>query len=57
MTLYKPPTKVVTTQVTYLSMVNRADPDWARLKRMEVEYEMSNGRIFTGDPNHRGAYD
>lgn len=54
--LYKPPTKVVTTQIPYLAMVTQADPDFERRKHREVEYEFS-GRVFVSNPYDRGAYD
>lgn len=61
-TRYRPPTKVSTNEVTFLSLVLRADPDWARAKHREQEYPdlagqgFANGRIFYADGTRRGAY-
>ena len=55
MAVYNPPTKVSTLEMPYLAMVTRADPDWARLKHREIEYEFQ-GRVFRADPAVRGAY-
>ncbi len=52
---YNPPTQVTTLNVPYAALVNRADPDYQRRKRREVEYEFS-GRVFYADPNVRGAF-
>jgi hypothetical protein len=52
--LYKPPTRVSSTQMPYLALVTSADPDWARLKRREIEYDFQR-RNFFGDPTVRGA--
>lgn len=53
--LYKPPTQVTTRQVPFLSLVVQADPNWARGKFFDVEYEFS-GRYFYANPYQRGAY-
>lgn len=53
--LYKPPTKVVTTQFPWLALVSAADPDFQRKKHREVEYEFA-GKNFFADPTVRGAY-
>lgn len=55
MARYQPPTRVTTTEMPYLTLVMRADPDWASMKHRETEYEFSK-RVFIGDPDHRGAY-
>ena len=57
--LYKPPTKVTTTQVPWLSIVQRADPNFERAKHHEQEYApwySGQGRTFYADPYRRGAY-
>lgn len=53
--LYKPPTRVVTTEVPYLALVTQYDPDFERRKHREVEYAFQ-GRVFLGDPYVRGLY-
>jgi hypothetical protein len=53
--LYRPPTKITTIEIPWIAVVSRADPDWARFKHREIEYEFSR-RNFYGDPYHRGAY-
>jgi len=55
MALYRPPTRVATTQVPYLSLVTAADPDFERRKHREVEYEFQ-GKVFLADPYVRGIY-
>ena len=42
--------------IPWLALVTRADPDFPRAKRRDVEYEMSSGRKFMADPTDRGAY-
>lgn len=54
MALYRPPTRVSTTEIPYLALVTSADPDFERRKHREVEYEFS-GRVFLADPYVRGA--
>ena len=53
--LYKPPTKVTTTQIPYLALVTQADPNFSRLKHREIEYYFDH-RVFRADPYIRGAY-
>lgn len=53
--LYRPPTRVVTTQIPYLALVTQADPEFERRKHREVEYEFSS-RVFVADPYVRGSY-
>lgn len=53
---YLPPTRVVTTEIPYLALVNQADPEFERRKHREVEYAF-DGRAFLADPYNRGAYD
>jgi hypothetical protein len=53
--LYKPPTAGSTVQIPYLSLVQRADPDWQRLKFRDIEYETAN-KLFWANPYVRGAY-
>jgi len=43
-------------QIPWLTLVIRADPDFARARHREVEYETSSARVFTADPTARGAY-
>lgn len=54
---YKPPTKVRTVQVPFLTLVLRADPDFQRAKRREPFYEGSNGRTFYGNNATSGPYE
>ena len=49
--------KGTNTQIPWLTLVVRADPDFARAKHREVEYETSGARVFNADPTTRGAYD
>lgn len=53
--LYKPATRVSTTEVPYLALVTQYDPDFERRKHREVEYQFA-GRVFLGDPYVRGLY-
>jgi len=41
---------------TWKSIVLAADPDFEAEKKRELEYEMSNGREFRGNPATRGPY-
>lgn len=43
-------------EVTILSLVKKADPDWQKERSREREYVFSNGRVFTADRSKRGAY-
>lgn len=52
---YNPPTRTAVLSMPYLAMVNRADPDWAYLRKREVEYEFSNRR-FVANPDKAGSY-
>jgi len=54
--MYKPPTKVVTTETPWLAMVTRADPEFARQKFREVFYERSDGKVFIENPYQQGPY-
>lgn len=57
MALYKPPTRVVTTQMPYLALVTSADPDWARGKFREIEYPATNGGSnLIANPYNRGSF-
>lgn len=38
------------------NLVREVDPEWEKGRRREVEYRMSNGRVFMVDPTKRGAY-
>jgi hypothetical protein len=53
--LYKPPTRVVSSEVPYLALVTQYDPDFERRKHREIEYAFE-GRAFLADPYVRGAY-
>lgn len=54
-TLYRPPTKVSTMSVPWLSVVTRSDPDWARDRHREIQYEFTNRRWYV-NPDVDGAY-
>lgn len=54
--LYRPATKVQTSQVPYLALVTQADPDFERRKHREPQYEFS-GRVFFADPYTSNSYD
>ena len=54
--LYKPPIGVTTVSIPYQAIVTRADPNWARYKFREIEYEFS-GKVFIANPYKRGPYD
>jgi hypothetical protein len=56
MALYKPNTRVATTQMPYLALVSSADPEFQRRKHREVEYEWASGKVSIADPYVRGAY-
>lgn len=56
MALYRPPTKVTTLEIPFLTLVQKADPDHERFKHREIEYVMPGGRVFRADPYVRGAY-
>lgn len=57
MARYLPPTRVVTRERPWLSMVNQADPDFERRKHREVEYVSSLGKAFSiADPYQRNVY-
>ena len=45
-----------TIERTYLSLVNQRDPQRRKELLNEPEYEFSNGRVFTANRAHRGAY-
>jgi hypothetical protein len=47
--------RVVSTARPWLVLVTQADPNFARDKRHEIEYEFS-GRFFYADRSKRGAY-
>lgn len=60
-TRYRPPTKVQSTEIPWLSMVNAADPERARALHHEQIYPedrngFSNGRKFFGNNAKLGAY-
>jgi hypothetical protein len=47
--------RVVSTSRPWLVLVAQADPNFARDKHHEIEYEFS-GRFFYADRSKRGAY-
>lgn len=49
---YPQPTRL---EMPFKVLVIRADPDFERAKRREVQYEFT-GRIFRGDNSRSGAY-
>lgn len=53
--LYKPPTRVTTSEVPYLALVTQSDPDFERRKHREVEYTFT-GKALLADPYIRGLY-
>ena len=52
---YNPPTRVHSIEVPWKALVLRADPDFERELRNEVEYEFPH-RTFTANRAKRGAY-
>lgn len=40
----------------FLSFIIAADPEWSKNSKEVVEYEMSNGKQFTGRTEDRGPY-
>jgi len=52
---YFPPTRVVTLQTPFLAIVTRADPDWARARHYEPQFEFT-GRTFYVNQDIDGAY-
>lgn len=53
MARYSPPQSLT---MPFKVLVQRADPDYERDKRNQVEFEFSNGRVFKHNPNTRGPY-
>lgn len=56
-TPYRPPTKVTNVVIPFLTIVQRADPDFQRAKKREPYYHFANGRTFYGDNATTGPYD
>lgn len=52
---YNPPTKVVTREQPFLTLVTEVDPYWAHAKFREVQYEFQN-RVIRYNPYYAGAY-
>jgi hypothetical protein len=52
-TIYPP--QVTSVEIEWISLVTRADKDFYKSRRNEIEYEFT-GRTFTADPLTRGAY-
>lgn len=50
-----PEQRVTSTEVPLETLIKRADPDFYKNRKREVEYEFS-GRKKTADPSTRGAY-
>ena len=42
--------EVKTVEISYLSVILKADPDFYAKRKREKLYEFSNGREFLGDP-------
>lgn len=55
-TRYKPPTRVISTVIPYLTIVNAADPDLQRETRREPFYEFTK-HTFYGNNFKSGAYE
>jgi len=54
---YRPPTLVTATEIPWLSVVQRADPDFEQDRHREYVYgPFENGRWFWVDPTNTGAY-
>jgi hypothetical protein len=53
--LYRPPNKVVQINQSILTLVNRVDPDYERLKHWDAEHVFSN-KVFYKDPTQMGAF-
>ena len=50
--------KVSQVEVTWSSVVQRADPDWQRRKFRELYYDfLAPGRYFYANPYETGAYE
>ena len=52
---YRPPTNGTLLEVPWLSLVTRADPNWARDRHHEIQYAFT-GRTFYCDPDVDGPY-
>ena len=52
-----PYSKPTTVTVSFLTIVQRADPDFRRAQKFETYYVFANGRRFTGDNATDGPYD
>lgn len=52
-----PYSKPITVEIPFLTVVQRADPDFRRAQKFEPYYVFANGRLFTGDNATTGAYD
>lgn len=50
------PSRGVTVEIPYRSLVLRADPEFEYKNRHQLFYEFSNGREFREDENQHGAY-
>ena len=55
MPTYQPPTRVTTKSFAYIALVTQADPNWARDKHWDVEYEFQGKRLYA-NPYNRGIY-
>ncbi len=55
--VYRPPTRVVAVDIPWLTVVQKADPEFERRRRHEWFYgPFENGRVFYEDPMKSGAY-
>ena len=52
---YRPQVRWPATETPIRTLINQLDPEREAKKRKEIEYEFP-GRVFRGDPAHRGAY-
>ncbi len=47
---------VTSREIPFTWVVRKADPEFEKLRRLETEYEFSNGRVFTARQADRGVY-
>lgn len=53
--LYRPPTRVVTSEIPWLSVVTRIDPNWAHDRHYEIQYQFTNRNKYC-NPDQDGPY-
>ena len=51
-----PVSRVKRVVVQWRALVAKSEPDFEARKRKQPEYEFSNGKVFYGNPEKRGAY-